>query len=227
MEKVDYWFMQSAEEAFSFKPKILELGARIIENQDGLAIRNIFAGKNTQPNYTGVDYIDGPGVDCVANVEVLPMQDGDYSTVIAMNLFEHVERFWLVFPEIKRVLAENGVVVCATPFNYEIHGCPYDYYRFTPDFYRNQFKEFRYAVEVLWGDEVKPKMVYFMASNSETLPRNYETFKQLFQERMKRASPAGRGMIDRLRARICGNHVRGAILCRDTLTFKLHVNSPA
>ena len=42
MERIDYSFMQAVDEAFDIKPKIIELGARVIGYQKALSARNIF-----------------------------------------------------------------------------------------------------------------------------------------------------------------------------------------
>jgi SAM-dependent methyltransferase len=83
--------------------------------------------------YTGIDFRAGPGVDCVASVEALPQPDASVGTVIALSTFEHVQRFWVGFEEVYRVLRPDGVFLVATPFYFHVHDFPHDYWRFTPE----------------------------------------------------------------------------------------------
>jgi SAM-dependent methyltransferase len=122
--------MRAVVESFHLPEPILEIGSYQVEGQaDLINLRSMFPGKA----YTGVDFRAGPGVDCVANVEALPLKTASYGTVLAMCTFEHVQRFWLGFNEIERVLRPDGVFVVASPFYFHVHAYPSDYWRFTPE----------------------------------------------------------------------------------------------
>lgn len=224
MEQVDYFLIESAENLFGLKPRILELGARIQENQSGLAIRKIFGAKNNKSNYTGVDYIDGEGVDLTSNVSKLPFADNSFSTIVAMNLFEHVEKFWQSFDEVKRLVKKDGVIICSTPFIFEIHGCPYDYFRFTPDFYRNVFKDFKFVVIGWVGDEKMPKNVFAIASNDLIVKNNFNAFYSMMQSKYNSDISSFRKLKNRLRSYVCGAFFRNSIRNFYSLTFELYEN---
>jgi len=122
--------MQAVAESFPLPEPILEIGSYQVEGQaDILNLRSLFPGKD----YIGIDFRAGPGVDLVANVEKLPMADASVGTVIALSTFEHVEKFWLGFEEVERVLRPDGVFVVASPFYFHVHAYPNDYWRFTPE----------------------------------------------------------------------------------------------
>jgi SAM-dependent methyltransferase len=122
--------VQAVSQSFHLPEPILEIGSLQVEGQSELInLRSLFAGKA----YTGVDFRPGPGVDCVANVEALPQKDAIIGTVLALSTFEHVQRFWLGFKEIERVLRPDGVCIVATPFYFHVHAYPSDYWRFTPE----------------------------------------------------------------------------------------------
>src|SRR5688572_12242732 len=122
--------MQAIAESFHLPEPILEIGSYQVEGQTDLVnLRSLFPGKA----YTGVDFRAGPGVDCVASVEELPQKDASVGTVLALSTFEHVQKFWLGFKEIERVLRPDGVVVVSTPFYLHVHAYPNDYWRFTPE----------------------------------------------------------------------------------------------
>src|SRR5262245_32732838 len=104
---------RAGAESFHLPEPVMEIGSYQVEGQSDLInLRSLFPGKR----YVGVDFRAGPGVDCVANVEALPHKDGSVGTVLAMSAFEHVQRFWVGFEEVRRVLRPDGVFVVATPF---------------------------------------------------------------------------------------------------------------
>lgn len=122
--------LRAVAESFDLPGPILELGSLQVEGgSDHVDLRHLFPGKP----YTGVDFREGPGVDCVANVERLPHADASVGTVLTCSTFEHVQRFWVAFDEVHRVLRPDGVFVCALPFYFQVHAYPSDYWRFTPE----------------------------------------------------------------------------------------------
>ena len=120
--------MRAITETFTLPDPILEIGSYQVTGQEKLNLRHLLPGRD----YTGVDLRTGPGVDCVADVEDLPQATGSVGTVLAMNTFEHVRRFWLGFDAVRRVLRPDGVFVVSCPFFFRIHDYPSDYWRFTP-----------------------------------------------------------------------------------------------
>jgi len=48
------------------------------------------------------------------------------------------------FSEIKKIVKKNGNLIGSTPFIYQVHGAPNDYFRFTKDFfYENLKRDFK------------------------------------------------------------------------------------
>jgi SAM-dependent methyltransferase len=125
-------------EAFTPRGPILEIGSYQVEGQSELIeLRSLFP----KQDYIGLDIREGPGVDRVGSVEALPFPDASIGCVLAFSAFEHVQRFWLGFEEVKRVLRPDGVFLLSCPFHFRIHNHPSDYWRFTPE-----------AFDVLLGD---------------------------------------------------------------------------
>ena len=117
-------------EAVPLPDPILEIGSYQVAGQESVADpRSLFPGRP----YIGADLRPGPGVDCLADVEALPQADGTIGTILALNTFEHVRRFWRGFEEIYRVLRPDGVLIVSVPFYFHRHGHPSDYWRFTPE----------------------------------------------------------------------------------------------
>jgi len=68
------------------------------------------------------------------NVLELPFQDGEFDAVVSDQVLEHVEgEPQLAMNELFRVLKPNGIALHTTCFITPVHGCPNDYWRFTPD----------------------------------------------------------------------------------------------
>lgn len=130
MNQFLYGVARAVSEAFDLPGPIVEIGSYQVEGQESVGdLRGLFPGHE----YTGIDMRLGPGVDLVADVEELPLDDASVGTVIALNTFEHVPRFWRGFEEIDRVLRTDGVFFVACPFYFRIHNHPSDYWRFTPE----------------------------------------------------------------------------------------------
>ena len=129
MNRFLFGVARAITETFTLPEPILEIGAYQVEGQhESLNLRRLFPGRA----YTGLDMRPGPGVDCVADAEHPPQATGSVGTVIAMNTFEHVRRFWDGFAEVQRVLRPDGVFVLSCPFHFRIHNFPHDYWRFSP-----------------------------------------------------------------------------------------------
>ena len=57
----------------------------------------------------------------------------EFDAIVTDQVLEHVaEGPFLAMQESFRVVKRGGLVVHATVFSYPIHGCPNDYWRFTP-----------------------------------------------------------------------------------------------
>ena len=76
----------------------------------------------------------------------LKIKKNTIDNIIILNVIEHLPNFTLTFKEISRVLKSGGKIIGSTPFIYQVHGAPNDYYRFTKDFFymtlkKNKFKK--------------------------------------------------------------------------------------
>ncbi len=224
MEKADYMFLESVEEIFDLQPRIVEFGSRIIGEQGNLAIRKIFPEKSNNKDYVGVDFIEGDGVDVVANIESLDLPDKFAKTVIAMNLLEHVEKFWLAMENIKRIAEDDAIFMFVTPFSYDIHACPHDYYRYTPFFYKNQFKDYKYGISMTLGYELRPKLVYYIASNNPVIKQKAELLKESFEKKYRRKIPKSKSIIFNLRSKVCGSFFKLPIKYHADINFEVIEN---
>jgi hypothetical protein len=151
---------RAVAEAFELPEPIIEIGAYQVAGQESLVnLRSLFAGKQ----YTGVDVREGPGVDCVADVESLPQATASAGTIIAMSTFEHVPRFWRGFDEVHRVLRPDGVLLVSCPFHFHIHNYPSDYWRFTPEAFELLLERYPQRILGSHGPTTRPSSVWGIA----------------------------------------------------------------
>jgi SAM-dependent methyltransferase len=72
------------------------------------------------------------------------LKKNSFNNVIIFNVLEHLPDTKNVFSEIKNILKKDGTLIGSTPFIYQVHGAPNDYFRFTKDFfYENLKKKFK------------------------------------------------------------------------------------
>ncbi len=70
------------------------------------------------------------GFAVCADAHRLPFRDGVFGLIVAKDALEHFENPWLAMEEIRRVLADGGMLVIWVPFMWPFHGD--DFYRYTP-----------------------------------------------------------------------------------------------
>jgi len=107
--------------------KIIEIGSQDVNG----SLRNIFP---PGLEYTGVDFVDGNGVDVVlADPYILPFENESVDMILSSSVFEHSELFWVLYLEIMRVLKPHGLFYLNVPSNGDVHRWPVDCWRFYPD----------------------------------------------------------------------------------------------
>jgi SAM-dependent methyltransferase len=125
----------------------LEIGSRDYGNTQPL--RALFPGAD----YLGVDMLDGPGVDRVADLtgsfEAVDELLGGrrFGTILSMSVLEHCEDPFRMAENMTRLLAPGGRIVLSVPFAWDFHGYPSDYWRFTAEGVKKLFPR------IAWEDE--------------------------------------------------------------------------
>lgn len=125
--------MKTGEDFFDVYAKELDSGIVLdIGSQDvNGSLSEVCPKKLT---YTGVDFIEGKGVDLVLkDPYALPFPDNYADMIVSSSCFEHSEMFWLLFLEIMRVLKPSGLFYMNVPSNGLFHRYPVDCWRFYPD----------------------------------------------------------------------------------------------
>ncbi len=113
------------------KGKSIEFGAYKNQKKN---FSNFFKGKsnffysNTY-NHIGKNYTK---LDLTKKLKV---KKNEFNNVIIFNVLEHLHDTNIAFNEINKILKNSGFLIGSTPFIYQVHGAPNDYFRFTKDFY--------------------------------------------------------------------------------------------
>lgn len=77
---------------------------------------------------------------CQDNSQTIP--SGRFDVVVCTEVLEHTLNPFAAVAELRRMVAEDGVVVASTPFNFRIHGPLPDCWRFTEHGLRELFRGF-------------------------------------------------------------------------------------
>jgi len=127
-----HWIEAAAPQysPFDKTKKLLEIGSWIAPGQEGIVCRRTIAPLVGE--YVGLDMTPGPGVDIVANAKDIPFPDNNFDIIISTDCYEHVDWPREVTHEAFRVLKPGGIFYLTSVFDFEIHGYPDDYWRFTP-----------------------------------------------------------------------------------------------
>jgi SAM-dependent methyltransferase len=175
MNRFLHGMVRAVSEAFALPDPILEIGSYQVEGQEQIAeLRRFFPDRE----YLGVDVREGRGVDRVENVEDLNLPDAYFGTVLALNTFEHVARFWRGFEEVHRVLRPDGALLVCCPFYFHIHEYPTDYWRFTPTALELLLEPYPSKLIGWQGPETRPASVWALAFREEHPPITDEEYRR-------------------------------------------------
>ena len=109
---------------------ILDLGCGYMPYKD-----IILNNKNVK-SHTGMDihsnvyYKNKP--DIFWNGDIISSNHETYNGVVITEFLEHYHDTQYILKEIKRVLKKDGILFGTVPFIWNLHGIPFDEYRFTP-----------------------------------------------------------------------------------------------
>lgn len=132
MHQLINYFVQAAAAELPLTDPVVEIGSFQVAGQEAMAdLRPYFRGVE----YIGTDMRPGPGVDRVEDVHHLSFADNSIGTILMLETLEHVANPMQALAEVRRVLRGNGTLILSTPFSWEIHNYPNDYWRLTPEAY--------------------------------------------------------------------------------------------
>ncbi|MEZ5400694.1 MAG: class I SAM-dependent methyltransferase [Bryobacteraceae bacterium] len=70
-------------------------------------------------------------LDCIADLEALPIAGGAFDAAINLVTLEHVRNPARVVAELARAVRPGGTLLMAVPMEWEVHQAPHDYFRYT------------------------------------------------------------------------------------------------
>ncbi|OGK20813.1 hypothetical protein A2866_04005 [Candidatus Roizmanbacteria bacterium RIFCSPHIGHO2_01_FULL_39_8] len=119
---IQKFISKAAKECNKKNKKVLDIGA------GELPYKGYFdkCGYFTQDivNYNGA-------IDYVSDAKTIPVKDRSFDYIICTQVMEHVKEPHLVIREMYRILKKGGKVFLTTHGNFEEHGIPYDFFRYT------------------------------------------------------------------------------------------------
>lgn len=84
---------------------------------DGRLVVDLGCGRNKLVGAIGVDFLNLPGVDYVADLnQPLPFQDESFEVVYANQVFEHIPNLIGLIAECHRILRSDGLLVVHVPY---------------------------------------------------------------------------------------------------------------
>lgn len=81
------------------------------------------------------------GTDIQADASTIPIKENCFDAVICCELLEHIQDPIVVLIQIKRVLKKGGKLFLTVPFLYRIHSDPYDYGRYTDQYWKTSLND--------------------------------------------------------------------------------------
>jgi SAM-dependent methyltransferase len=113
--------------------RVLEIGTKQSIEGRSTHTMHLFPRVPRQ-NYLMADVDAGADVDVVADLHALPQDWGNrFDAVVAVAVFEHLERPWIAANEVARVLKPGGWCYVSTHQTFPLHGYPSDFFRFSKE----------------------------------------------------------------------------------------------
>ena len=72
----------------------------------------------------------------------LKIKSNKYNNILLFNVLEHLPEYRIALSQINRILKKKGKIIGSTPFIYQIHGAPKDYFRFSKQFFELNLKKY-------------------------------------------------------------------------------------
>jgi len=176
MRRSIYRLIKSLSQKLQFEEPIYEFGSLKVPGQEGRsALRKLFPDKE----YVGCDLGEGPGVDRILNLHKIELPDNSVSTVIILDVLEHVEFCRRAVKEIHRILRPGGVAIIASVMYFPIHDYPSDYWRFTPAGFKSLLAPFSVSIIQSVGLSTFPSTVVAIAFKDNVPNERVRAFRDV------------------------------------------------
>ena len=119
---INKFIIKAARECNKKNKKVIDVGA------GELPYKECF----NKCRYLSQDIINYNGaIDYVCDAKKIPVKNESFDYVICTQVLEHIKEPHLVIKEMYRILKKGGKVFLTTHGNFEEHGIPYDFFRYT------------------------------------------------------------------------------------------------
>jgi SAM-dependent methyltransferase len=123
----------AAAAALNSGARVLEIGTK--QSIEGRPTHTMHLFPNVpRGNYLMADVEQGADVDVLADLHALPPDWANrFNALVAVAVFEHLERPWIAAKEVARVLSPGGFCYISTHQTFPLHGYPSDFFRFSKE----------------------------------------------------------------------------------------------
>lgn len=183
-------FFKTCAERIDCPEPIVELGSFQVPGQEAIAdLRPFFPGRT----YVGCDMRPGTGVDRIEDIHELRFSDGEVGTFLLADTLEHVREPFQAFRELHRCLRDDGVAIFSSVMHFPIHSYPDDYWRFTPQAFRELAREFPLVAILFAGDVAFPHTVCGVAAKDSKYAKAFREFAEAAAQIRTPAPPQWEG----------------------------------
>lgn len=209
MNFFDYGLIKSMVQIFQCPEPIVEIGSLVVdESMKVFDVRSLFPKKS----FYGVDMRQGFGVNIRGDIEELPFQPHSIGTLLCLDTIEHVWDVHAAFKEVDRILKKDGVALISSVFNFKIHVCPHDYWRFTPEAFDGLTKGFPYKILGYQGYRKRPRHVFSVVFGEGYRLQDRERQKREFEILLQKEAIRNFSLIDRMRYSLAGLFVKKPLM---------------
>ena len=184
---VDRFFMENIG-SIAPKSTILDMGGMKARKR---GVFNIVDYDYTV-KYANLDATTDP--DYLGDITNIPLPDKHFDAIILSEVLEHVSNPVEILEEAFRLLKPEGIILICTPFQYHIHADPYDFARYTPNWYNKYLESIGFSqieIEKQGGFfQVLANMIKLwvyaisIRSTKGKLHRYYTTFQLYFYKKL-------------------------------------------
>jgi ubiquinone/menaquinone biosynthesis C-methylase UbiE len=136
---VDSFFFQQSK-LISNASNILDLGG-----EKGNSKRGVFEVEALNHKVVALNISRKKQIDIEGNGGLLPIKSSSFELVLCAETLEHVPDPMKVLQEIFRVLSDGGMLLATVPFNFRVHGDPFDYGRYTNHYFKEAVKKIGFS----------------------------------------------------------------------------------
>jgi SAM-dependent methyltransferase len=154
--------------------QVLEVGSLDVNG----SVRSYAMGLNPR-NYTGIDIIEGPGVDEICDADHILNRFGpeSFDLIISTEMLEHVRNWRCVVSALKHAIRPNGILlITARSRGFYYHAYPHDFWRYSARDMKNIFSDM--IIESIQKDPEAPG-IFVKARKPPSWAENDLTFYKL------------------------------------------------